>query len=69
MSNMSYCRFQNTLKDLHACYDALCEDTKLSKEEWEAARKLLTLCAKMQEEFSEGIDAYDSYEAYAKAFN
>ncbi len=37
MSNMSYCRFQNTLRDLKDCLDALCDIdgnlSELSKEE------------------------------------
>lgn len=44
MSNMSYCRFQNTSKDLYDCCEAV-EDLingkgKLSREELQAAKKL-----------------------------
>lgn len=40
MSNMSYCRFRNTLNDLRDCYEALdVEDiTEISTEELIAAR-------------------------------
>lgn len=44
MSNMSYCRFQNTLADLHDCCDALSECETLSEEEQKAAEKLIALC-------------------------
>ena len=52
MSNMSYCRFQNTLADLQDCHDALqdmvdypdVEDNALSVEEYRAAVALLDLC-------------------------
>jgi len=42
MGNMGYCRFQNTLGDLRACYEHLDDD--LSEEEQEAKEKLLKLC-------------------------
>lgn len=44
MSNMSYCRFQNTVKDLQDCYDNLFEIDNLSKEEEKAREKLIALC-------------------------
>lgn len=49
MSNMSYCRFQNTSNDLSACQGALeelFEGTKrLSPEELAAAKQLVETCA------------------------
>jgi hypothetical protein len=55
MSNMSYCRFRNTLSDLRDCLDALdalvsCDvtedaDPSLSDDELEAAKALVALCA------------------------
>ena len=52
MSNMSYCRFQNTEKDLDACKDALSElmwerEGPLSDEELRAAKSLVKLCAEI----------------------
>lgn len=45
MSNMSYCRFGNTVIDLQDCYDNLFEDLEeLSKEEKEAREQLIALC-------------------------
>lgn len=53
MSNMSYCRFQNTLKDLRDCDEHI--DDELSKIEHSARVKLLRLCYQMVEAF---IDEY-----------
>ena len=33
MSNMSYCRFTNTLGDLQVCLDVIRQDLKISQEE------------------------------------
>ena len=58
MSNMSYCRFRNTLKDLHDCRDAMnegfdTEDTELSQDEKNAKDDLLALIADMADEFTD----------------
>ncbi len=37
MSNMSYCRFQNTYGDMVECLDALKQEYDLSSEEYHAA--------------------------------
>lgn len=62
MANMSYCRFQNTYRDLHDCTNALEElinnngvdryGDKLSQEEAYAAKKMYDLC-------QEFIDFYE----------
>lgn len=46
MSNMSYCRFRNTLNDLQDCYEHIGEDeeNELSEEEFKAKRNLIDLC-------------------------
>lgn len=49
MSNMSYCRFQNTLSDLRECESVLDEaynfsDIDLSTEESHALKRLITVC-------------------------
>ena len=51
MSNMSYCRFQNTLGDLRDCEDAL--DEELSPDEARARRLLIELCARIAEDFGD----------------
>lgn len=51
MSNMSYCRFENTLYDLLDCYRSLDDDTKdMSRSEFMARKKLLELCETIAEE-------------------
>ncbi len=45
MSNMSYCRFQNTLADLRDCHEAMGdEEGELSIAEQRARYSLLRLC-------------------------
>ena len=58
MSNMSYCRFQNTLSDLKDCFNSMSDfSTKeewlksLSNEEKRAAEKMLNLCEDIFNEF------------------
>lgn len=60
MSNMTYCRFRNTLGDLRDCADALDEMggdlSDLSKEEARAAAALIKLCLQIGEDYSEPED-------------
>jgi len=42
MANMSYCRFQNTMRDLRDCADNLHED--LNEEEQRARKRLIKIC-------------------------
>jgi hypothetical protein len=52
MGNMSYCRFRNTLEDLRDCYNYI--DETIDNEEEEYAReKLIKLCAKIADNYSE----------------
>jgi hypothetical protein len=53
MSNMSYCRFHNTLHDLGDCQDALDETglSDLSDEEKECAILLIEKCQEIADEF------------------
>lgn len=53
MMNMSYCRFENTLKALHECYAALYESSidKLSPSERESAVQLVKLCEMFAADF------------------
>ena len=50
MSNMSYCRFQNTLADLRDCYENM-EGEKLSWEEEKAKAKLIKLCESIASDY------------------
>ena len=57
MSNMSYCRFQNTLGDLDDCYenmDAIGKDT--SEEELAARLHLIALCKNIADEYADEIE-------------
>lgn len=54
MSNMGYCRFQNTLPDLRDCYDAMREgDDDLSPEEERSKERLIKLCKDIADDFFE----------------
>jgi hypothetical protein len=55
MGNMSYCRFENTLKDLRDCYKDMSETDfyELSETEQEARNKLVALCQNISEQFEE----------------
>jgi len=55
MSNMSYCRYENTLNDLRDCQTALQSDEydveKLSASEFNAMTRLIELCGEIYHEF------------------
>lgn len=53
MSNMSYCRFSNTLDDLRDCYDTMDETADLSTGEQEARKKLIRLCERITNDYAE----------------
>ena len=50
MSNMSYCRFRNTLKDLRDCWDNWEFDNDADDAEKVAQIKLLDLCKEIARE-------------------
>jgi hypothetical protein len=52
MSNMSYCRYRNTLEDLIDCYDHLFEDIS-SVEERVARNRLIITCANIVSNFDD----------------
>ena len=56
MSNMSYCRFQNTLSELADCAEAVEARDELSREESRARRYLFELMANMMEEIGVELD-------------
>ena len=55
MGNMSYCRFENTLRDLRDCRKDMSETDfyELSETEQEARNKLVALCKEISEQFEE----------------
>jgi hypothetical protein len=50
MANMSYCRFQNTYRDLIDCYDNL--NGFLSENEKRYRERLVELCQNIVDEFN-----------------
>lgn len=59
MSNMSYCRFQNTAKDLRDCWENIFDE--LEWEEFKAREQLISYCKMIIDdvwdtEFEEVID-------------
>ena len=50
MPNMSYCRFENTYRDLVDCYENI-NDTDLSNRESEYREKLIDVCREILEEY------------------
>lgn len=57
-SNMSYCRFRNTLEDLKDCKNALYNSDISSDEEAYAAKRLIEICKEIADNY-EPEDAYD----------
>ena len=54
MSNMSYCRFQNTLQDLRDCYENWDGDGDgLSDEEDKARAQMLKLCEQIVADYGD----------------
>ena len=58
MSNMSYCRFENTARDLHDCQMALQErntqeEKDMSESEKMAKKQLIFMCCEIAEEFGD----------------
>jgi len=64
MANMSYCRFENTARDLQDCVDAINrgEIDELNDYEVEGLRDILELCQEIlddQENIQEILDNYE----------
>jgi hypothetical protein len=55
MSNMSYCRFHNTLGDLRDCLEHLEEklDPKNDSDEYHARERLIKLCCDIAQDFGD----------------
>jgi hypothetical protein len=57
MSNMSYCRFQNTLHDLRDCQQHCGDsDDELGFEEKRARENLIELCKEIADDYGEDAD-------------
>ena len=53
MSNMSYCRFENTLNDLRDCMDNMDSTSDLSEREASARERLIKLCEEIAVDYGE----------------
>jgi len=58
MSNMSYCRFQNTYGDMAECLDALTQEHDLSSEEYYAAVRMFKAFLR----FCRDVDIIEDYD-------
>lgn len=57
MSNMSYCRFRNTLSDLQDCEDALRDGEEIDDvDEARARDRLVALCRQIADDYGEEED-------------
>jgi exonuclease VII small subunit len=60
MANMSYCRFENTYRDLQDCYEAMANGTEdLSESENKYFERMLKLCKDIVAGFCEPEDDKD----------
>ena len=55
MSNMSYCRFENTLKDLDDCYENM-DSKDLSETETLYRDHMIQMCVNIAEEYGDELD-------------
>lgn len=53
MANMSYCRFENTERDLRDCYHNMDNPDDLSDTEAEARESIIQLCLDIAEEYGD----------------
>ena len=56
MANMSYCRFENTLKDLYDCYESMDDDLEDDDPENDARRNLIQLCKDIVDKWGDGLE-------------
>ena len=56
MSNMSHCRFQNTLEDLRDCRQHM-DDADLSEAEKQARYRLIRECARIADDYREETES------------
>jgi len=53
MSNMSYCKFRNTLDDLRDCLDYIGDPVTCDDEEERARKRLIKLCKDIADEYAD----------------
>ena len=66
MSNMSYCRFENTLADLRDCLDNLdqFDSGELSKFEARSAHQLIKLAKQIADNYEDDDELEELYSQY-----
>ena len=62
MANMSYCRFENTYKDLLDCYNNINEE--LSDREHKYREMLVELCQSIVDDYDESYHSIDNDDEY-----
>ena len=58
MTNIGYCRFENTLRDLEDCYEHM-DDNDLSESEKKDRIRLIELCGNIFQEYEDELDEFD----------
>ena len=56
MANMSYCRFENTYRDLKDCHEAMDDVENLSLDEKKYRERIIELCFEIADEYREEKD-------------
>ena len=56
MSNMSYCRFENTLPDLRDCLEHM-DELDLSDDESRARKRLIKVCKEIADDYADELEA------------
>jgi len=56
MGNMSYCRFENTVRDLQDCYDNFDLNESASEHEQRARKRMIKLCVEIAIDYGCEID-------------
>jgi hypothetical protein len=62
MANMSYCRFENTLRDLQDCYHNM--EGVSDHEEQRARQRLIDLCKDIIDDYGDNFVFNDDEEAF-----
>ena len=55
MANMSYCRFENTIRDLRDCFDNM-DDNDLSKSEFKYRNMMIAMCMEIADQYEYLLD-------------
>ncbi len=55
MANMSYCRFENTIRDLRDCFDNM-DDNDLSKSEFRYRNMMIEMCREIADQYEYLLD-------------